>query len=96
MEESGTGTLDELPASDCGPEAVVEHEELAQLVHEHLANLPDKYRLPLVYAAIDGLDYQAVGAVIGVPAGTVKTRVFRGRQMLKARITAALRTRCLV
>jgi RNA polymerase sigma-70 factor (ECF subfamily) len=96
MEETGTGALDDVAASESGPEAVIEQKELAQLVREHLAELPDKYRLPLVYAAIDGLDYEAVGAAIGVQAGTVKTLVFRGKQMLKARITAALRTRCLV
>ena len=96
MEESGTETLDAVPASDSGPEAVVEQEELAQLVREHLAELPDKYRLPLMYAAIEGLDYEAVGVAIGVKAGTVKTLVFRGKQMLKARIMNALKARCLV
>ena len=92
---SSPEALDGFPASDSDPEAVVEQEELAQLVREHLAELPDKYRLPLVYAAIDGLDYEAVGAAIGVHAGTVNTLVFRGKQMLKARIMAALRTRSL-
>jgi RNA polymerase sigma-70 factor (ECF subfamily) len=96
MEETGTEALEGVPASDHSPEAVVEQQELVQLIREHLAELPDKYRLPLVYAAIDGLDHEAIGAAIGVRAGTVKTLVFRGKQMLKARITAALRTRCLV
>jgi RNA polymerase sigma-70 factor (ECF subfamily) len=96
LEATGSETIENVPASDSGPEAEVEQEELAQLVREHLAELPDKYRLPLVYAAIDGLDYDAVGAALGVPAGTVKTLVFRGKQMLKARIAVALRTRCLV
>jgi RNA polymerase sigma-70 factor (ECF subfamily) len=96
MEGAGTDTLDDLPAVDTGPDAVVEQEEVVQLVREHLAELPVKYRLPLVYATIDGLDYEAIGAAIGVQAGTVKTLVFRGKQMLRARITAALRTGCLV
>jgi RNA polymerase sigma-70 factor (ECF subfamily) len=96
MEDAGASGLDDFPASGSGPEAEVEQEELAQLMREHLAQLPDKYRLPLVYATIEGLDYEAIGAAIGVRAGTVKTLVFRGKQMLKARITAALRTRCLV
>jgi RNA polymerase sigma-70 factor, ECF subfamily len=96
MEETRTEVLDDLPAKDTSPEAAVEQEELEQLVREHMAKLPDKYRLPLVYAAIDGLDYEAVGAAIGVHAGTVKTLVFRAKQMLKARIMAALRARCLV
>jgi RNA polymerase sigma-70 factor, ECF subfamily len=96
IEETGTDALDAVPSSDSSPEAAVEQQELSQLVREHMAKLPDKYRLPLVYAAIDGLDHEAVGAAIGVPAGTVKTLVFRAKQMLKARIIATLRTRCLV
>lgn len=94
--ETGAETLDALPASDGGPEAVVEQEELAQLVRDYLAELPEKYRLPLVYAAIDGLDYETIGAAIGVQPATVKTLVFRGKQLLKSRIVAALRTCCLV
>jgi RNA polymerase sigma-70 factor (ECF subfamily) len=96
IDEVETEALDSLPARDDSPETAVQQEEFAQLVREHLAELPDKYRLPLLYVAIDGLDYDAVGALLGAPMGTVKTLVFRGKQMLKARIMAALRTGCLV
>jgi len=96
MDDAGANALDSVSADDLGPEAAVEQEELAQLVRGQLAELPDKYRLPLVYAAIDGLDHDAIGAALGVPPGTVKTLVFRGKQMLKARVMAVLRTRCLV
>jgi RNA polymerase sigma-70 factor (ECF subfamily) len=73
VEDIGAEALDAVPANDTGPEAMLEQEELAQLVREQLAELPEKYRMPLVYAAIDGLDYETVGAAIGVRAGTVKT-----------------------
>jgi len=52
--------------------------------------LPDKYRLPLLYAAVEGLDYATIGAMLNVPVGTVKTLVFRARQMLKTKIAAAV------
>ena len=55
-----------------------------------LAKLPDKYRLPLVYAAIDGLDYETIASMLGIPVGTVKTNVFRGKQMLRERLEGAL------
>ena len=96
IDEVETETFDNLPTRDDSPETAVQQEEFAQLVREHLAELPDKYRLPLVYVAIDGLDYDAVGVLLGAPTGTVKTLVFRGKQMLKARIIAALSTGCLV
>ena len=88
--------VDGLVAAGDNPEVAVAQQEMNQLVREHLSELPDKYRLPLVYAAIDGLDYETIGAALGVPAGTVKTLVFRGKQMLRTRITAALGARCKV
>jgi RNA polymerase sigma-70 factor, ECF subfamily len=72
------------------PEALAVREETQLLVQEGLAQLPEKYRLPLVYAAIDGLDYETIGEVLGVPTGTAKTLVFRGKRLLRARIEAAL------
>jgi RNA polymerase sigma-70 factor (ECF subfamily) len=80
-----------LPASGVlDPEATATREEIDRLVRDGLAQLPDKYRLPLVYAAIDGLDYETIGVMLGVPPGTVKTLVFRGKRMLKDRILATL------
>jgi RNA polymerase sigma-70 factor (ECF subfamily) len=72
------------------PQAAAERAEIDGLVREGLARLPEKYRLPLVYAAIDGLDYGTIGSMLGVPPGTVKTLVFRGKQKLRKWIDAAL------
>src|SRR5262245_40535855 len=65
-------------------------EETARLIHQGLVQLPEQYRLALVYTAIEGLDYETVAAMLGVPTGTVKTLVFRGKRLLKDRIVAAL------
>jgi len=78
------------PAFGPDPEMAVAREELDQLVRDELAQLPDKYRLPLVYATIDALDYGTIAAMLGVRPGTVKTLVFRGKRLLKERIEAAL------
>lgn len=72
------------------PEAVLTRNESERLIRDGLAQLPEKYRLPVVYAAIDGLDYPAIAAMLGIPLGTVKTLVFRGKRMLKDEISAAL------
>lgn len=88
-ELSGT-RLEQHAALGPDPETAVAREELDQLVRDELAQLPDKYRLPLVYAAIDALDYSTIAAMLGVQPGTVKTLVFRGKRLLKERIEAAL------
>jgi RNA polymerase sigma-70 factor (ECF subfamily) len=86
--------LDTLPASDAlDPAAAATREEIDRLVRDGLAQLPDKYRLQLVYSAIDGLDHETIGAMLGVPRGTVKTLVFRGKRMLKDWIVTTLAAR---
>jgi len=82
--------FDRHAASGPDPEMVVAREELDRLVHQVLAQLPEKYRLALLYAALDDLDYGTIGAMLGVPPGTVKTLVFRGKRLLKERVEAAL------
>jgi RNA polymerase sigma-70 factor (ECF subfamily) len=86
--------VDALVAREPSPEVAAAREEIEALVQEHIAQLPEKYRLALVYATVDGLDYDSIGAALGVPTGTVKTLVFRGKQMLKTRIEATLHARC--
>jgi RNA polymerase sigma-70 factor (ECF subfamily) len=57
-------------------------------VHDGLALLPVKYRLPVVYAAIDGLDYPTIARMLDVPLGTVKTLIFRGKREIARRLRA--------
>lgn len=77
-------------ASGSDPERAAVRQELDELVREQLLLLPDKYRIPLAYAALDGLDYGTIGSMLGVKPGTVKTLVFRAKQLLKDRIDAVL------
>jgi RNA polymerase sigma-70 factor (ECF subfamily) len=72
------------------PETAAADEELDAIIREELRGLPEKYRLPLVYAMLDELDYQTIAAILKVKPGTVKTLVFRGRQLLRARVEAVL------
>jgi RNA polymerase sigma-70 factor (ECF subfamily) len=78
--------LDRAADGTVNPETAVAQKELDELVRDGLARIPDKYRIPLVYAAIDGLDYETIAAMLGIPVGTVKTFIFRGKHMLKEQI----------
>jgi RNA polymerase sigma-70 factor (ECF subfamily) len=83
----------ELVSDTPGPEALLSRTEAETLVNAGLARLPLKYRLPVVYAAIDGLDYPTIARMLSVPVGTTKTLIFRGKRMLKAEIERMLRER---
>jgi RNA polymerase sigma-70 factor (ECF subfamily) len=45
--------------------------------------LPEKLRVVIVLATIEGHDMEQVGALLRIPAGTVKSRLFLARQRLK-------------
>ena len=81
----------EIATPSLDPEAQLARDEAERLVHEGLAGLPGKYRLPVIYAAIDGLDYPTIAGMLRVPLGTVKTLIFRGKRMLRAEIARRLR-----
>jgi RNA polymerase sigma-70 factor, ECF subfamily len=80
-------------APGCNPETAAIHEELDAIVREQLHALPEKYRLPLVYATLNELDYHTIGAMLKVQPGTVKTLVFRARQLLRERVESVLAKR---
>src|SRR5688572_4102522 len=60
--------------------------DTAALVHEHLAALPEKYRVPLVLHHLEGWGEQEVARMLGCKLGTVSGRLSRARQMLKDRL----------
>lgn len=54
-----------------------------QLIARALASLPDDLRVAVTLRDLQGLDYQEIAAALGVPIGTVESRIFRARQRLK-------------
>lgn len=48
--------------------------------------LPTEFREAVVLSDLEGLDYQEISDVLGVPLGTVKSRLFRGRKLLRSRL----------
>jgi RNA polymerase sigma-70 factor, ECF subfamily len=48
-----------------------------------LAQLPDEQRTIILMVGLEGMSYEAVAEVIGVPVGTVRSRLSRGREALR-------------
>lgn len=48
-----------------------------------LARLPEAFRTPLILSDLEGCSQGEIAAVLKCPVGTVKSRIFRGRRLLK-------------
>lgn len=55
-------------------------------IDEALAELPEEFRAPVVLRDVGNLDYAEIADQLGVPVGTVKSRIARGRRILVERL----------
>jgi RNA polymerase sigma-70 factor (ECF subfamily) len=74
-----------------GRESRMEREQLQEAMGRAIATVPEKYRLALVLRDIDGLTYEEIAEVLGIPGGTVRSRINRARGMLKRKLIPLLR-----
>ncbi len=51
-------------------------------IDKALADLPPDYRVPVVMRDVGDLDYSEIAEALGIPIGTVKSRIARGRKLL--------------
>jgi len=68
------------------PYQVVEQAERQRIVQCALASLAQPYRTVVVLREIEGLSYEEIAQVLGVSEGTVKSRLMRGRELLKRKL----------
>jgi RNA polymerase sigma factor (sigma-70 family) len=59
---------------------------LQAVLDEELNGLPEKYRLPLILCYLEGQTHDEAARQLGLPAGTVKSRLARGRVRLRGRL----------
>lgn len=78
--EATVGDLPDVPAP-----AASAH-ELGGIIDEELAKVPDKYRTAVVLCELQQLTLDAAAAALGVPRGTVASRLARGRELLGKRL----------
>ncbi|MFJ2991452.1 RNA polymerase sigma factor [Pandoraea sp. NPDC087047] len=71
------------------PELLAVRRDECALVREALATLPVVFREVLVLREMEDMSYREIETIVGVPAGTVMSRLARGRQMLAAAVRAA-------
>ena len=80
----------DLPASPRDPQAALEGAETERLVQRALLELPVRWRLPLVLYDIEGVAYGEIAQALGIPEGTVKSRIHRARRELREKLRPIL------
>lgn len=61
-------------------------EDIGPIIHAEIDRLPDRYRGPVVLCDLEGLTHEEAAARLGCPVGTVKSRLSRAREWLRARL----------
>ncbi|MHB1083806.1 MAG: sigma-70 family RNA polymerase sigma factor [Thiobacillus sp.] len=72
-----------------GPERLLERKLERTQVNAAITTLPPLFREVLVLREIEALSYEEIAQVVGIPAGTVMSRLSRARSMLRAALAAA-------
>ena len=61
-------------------------DEIAQVVSKALEQLPDDMRQAITLREMEGLSYEEIADVMNTPVGTVRSRIFRAREAIDARL----------
>lgn len=75
-----------LPGREPGPEQSFEFNNLDLDVQAALEELPPDFRAAVVLCDLEGLSYDEVAVALGVKLGTVRSRIHRGRTMLREKL----------
>jgi RNA polymerase sigma-70 factor (ECF subfamily) len=75
------------------PERQLMTRQIALTVDEAMAGLPDELREAITLRELEGLSYEDIASAMDCPIGTVRSRIFRAREAIAARLRPLLGTR---
>ncbi|PLX71729.1 MAG: RNA polymerase subunit sigma-70 [Denitrovibrio sp.] len=84
-EEDETSFFERIPDGE-SPEELLVKEELKRYVRHYVDALPDKLRVVIVLREIEDMSYEEISEMMNIPIGTVRSRLFNARQMIKDRL----------
>ena len=74
------------PSPRPDPEELVLGANQQAVVHTMIDALPEELRVPLVLSAFEELNSREIGRILGIPEGTVRTRLQRAREVLRRKL----------
>lgn len=85
-DEEGEGRDWDLPSPERGPYGELRNQERGEAIQEAIESLPWEYRELILLRHFGELPYEEIARIKEMPLGTVKNKLFRGRQMLKEKL----------
>ena len=89
-DDEGTFGTDATPSDDATPESLLASRQLALGLNEAVEALADDQRQALLLREVDGLSYDEIADLMNCPPGTVRSRIFRAREAVAARLRPLL------
>lgn len=72
------------------PEAVLASKEIAIIINSAMQDLPEELREAITLREIEGLTYEEISEAMNCPIGTVRSRIFRAREAISAKVKPLL------
>jgi RNA polymerase sigma-70 factor, ECF subfamily len=92
-ESDASLALDQMPSLQPSPEQALTSANENAAVHALIDSLAEELRIPLVLSAMEELNSRQIGEILGIPEGTVRTRLQRARQILREKLASLMETR---
>lgn len=89
-DDDETKTRKNEPMSDETPESVFAAKEIATVVNAAMEALPEDLRQAVTLREIEGLSYEEISTLMNCPIGTVRSRIFRAREAISAKVKPML------
>ncbi|MDH7568190.1 MAG: sigma-70 family RNA polymerase sigma factor [Armatimonadota bacterium] len=86
IETDGGEVEREVPDWSNNPEELAHGREMQEMVQRALLMLPEKLRAVVVLHDLQGMPYEEIAEILGIPVGTVKSRLFNARMELRKRL----------
>ena len=72
------------------PETVLASKEIAHIINQAMHDLPEELREAITLREIEGLSYEEISEAMNCPIGTVRSRIFRAREAISAKVKPLL------
>ena len=89
-DEDETSAVENELTSAESPETVLAAKEIAAAVNSAMEALPEELRQAVTLREIEGLSYEEIAEVMNCPIGTVRSRIFRAREAISAKVKPML------